>query len=607
MCGIFGFAGNGPPLSPAHGEEALKSLRHRGPDSQGYLWGHGWGIGACRLAIVDLIAGDQPVKNERGDVVAVLNGEIYNYRELAATLKSHGHRLRSSGDTELLVHLWEEYGPEMLRQLRGMYALAVVDSRAKKLFLARDLLGKKPLYWMRGKGLLLFASELKVLRPLAQSWTVDPQALASFLTFGFVPEGSCIIHGVAKLGPGHWLELDIPTGELRHGRLPFPPFSVEPGWTLEAAAHRLEELLLEATALRLRADVPLAVFLSGGLDSGTVAALARKLGEEPQAIFVDLGDAGERTRAEATAASLGLPLEVLPCAYAPEPELLARMAEVFDEPLADPSVIPTYLLAKAAATRVKVVLNGDGGDELLAGYRRFLLAFWASSPWLRPLANLGLSVAGGIRGQPWWGRRFREGLRDDWGGYLAWGPVKFSPGDVAAILGREASLEGLGQAVKACPDTSPMNCLRALELLFFLPGDLLVKMDRATMANALEARSPFLDQEVVAFLLSLPPELLVSPFSTKVLLRRLARGLLPKAVVRGPKRGFEPPLSQWLSGPWAKEVQRVFRDPASRIRSFLRLTALEKALQQLEREDPPRYSRAVFAILTLEHWLQRWG
>lgn len=607
MCGIFGFAGNGPGLSPAQGEEALKALRHRGPDSQGYLWGHGWGIGACRLAIVDLIAGDQPVKNERGDVMAVLNGEIYNYRELAESLKSHGHRLRSSGDTELLVHLWEEYGPKMLRQLRGMYALAVVDSRAKKLFLARDLLGKKPLYWMRCRGLLVFASELKVLRPLSESWVVDPEALASFLTFGFVPEGSCIIHGVSKLGPGHWLELDIPTGELRHGRVPFPRFSVEAGWTLETAAQRLAELLLEATALRLRADVPVAVFLSGGLDSGTVAALARKLGEEPKAIFVDLGDAGERARAKATAVSLGLSLEVLPCAYAPEPELLTRMAEVFDEPLADPSVIPTYLLAKAAATRVKVVLNGDGGDELLAGYRRFLLSFWAGSPWLRPLANLGLSVAGGIRGQAWWGKRFREGLRDDYGGYLAWGPVKFSPEDVRAILGREASLVGVRQAIKACPDTSPINYLRALELFFFLPGDLLVKMDRATMANSLEARSPFLDQEVVAFLLSLPPELLVSAFSTKVLLRRLARGLLPEAVVRGPKRGFEPPLSQWLRGPWSGEVRQVFRDPNCKIRSFLRLGAMERALQRLERDDPPRHARALFTILTLEHWLQRWG
>lgn len=607
MCGIFGFAGNGPGLSPAQGEEALKSLRHRGPDSQGYLWGGGWGIGACRLAIVDLIAGDQPVKNERGDVVAVLNGEIYNYRELADSLRSHGHRVRSSGDTELLVHLWEEYGPEMLRELRGMYALAVVDTRAKKLFLARDLLGKKPLYWMRWKGLLVFASELKALRPLAKSWVVDPEALASFLTFGFVPEGSCIIKGVSKLGPGHWLELDIPTGELRHGRLPFPPFAVEAGWTLERAAQRLGELLLEATALRLRADVPVAVFLSGGLDSGTVAALVKRLGEEPKAIFVDLGDAGERARAEATAASLGLPLEVLPCEYAPEPELLTRLAEVFDEPLADPSVVPTYLLAKAAASRVKVVLNGDGGDELLAGYRRFLLALWAGNPRLRLLANLGLSVAGAIQGQPWWGKRFREGLRDDSGGYLAWGPVKFSPEDVAAILGRKASPGSLREAKKACPNASPINYLRWLELLFFLPGDLLVKMDRATMANSLEARSPFLDQKVVAFLLRLPPELLVSAFSTKVLLRRLARGLLPRAVVRGPKRGFEPPLAQWLKGPWAREVERVFRDPACKIRSFLRLAAVEKALERLKRQDPPRHARAVFTILTLEHWLQRWG
>lgn len=607
MCGIFGYAGSRVVCSSRDAERALALLRHRGPDATGFVSGPGWGIGACRLAIVDLVAGDQPVRNESGTIHAVLNGEIYNYRELQEELRGHGHRLRSSGDTELLAHLWEEHGKALLSHLRGMFALAVVDERTQKLFLARDRLGKKPLYWMRSHGGLFFASELKALRPFAQSWVVEPPALEAFLTFGFVPEGSCFVRGVEKLPPGHWLELDIPTGEIRSGCYSTFEFSPDPTLGEEDAAQRLVELLAEATALRLRADVPMAVFLSGGLDSASIAALARRLGEEPKLLFVDLGDAGEKRRAMATAASLGLPLDVLPGEGAPSPELLPKLAEVLDEPLADPSVVPTYFVAQAASAAVKVVLNGDGGDELLAGYRRFLLAAAAERLPTRWALGVGLAALGLVSGKPWLSRRFREGLRDPSGGYLAWGPVKFTPGEVASFLGREPNLASFHRVLAQAPEDSAVNRLRALELFFFLPGDLLVKMDRATMACSLEARSPFLDQEVVRFLLTVPPKLLLSPFRTKRLLRRATRGLLPTEVRRGPKRGFEPPLRQWLAGPWAGEAERVLNDPRCSLRGFLRMGPLAKTLSKLAVADPPRHARAVFTLLTLEHWLSRWG
>jgi len=606
MCGILGFAGS-TRIASAELERALATLRHRGPDSQGVAVGKGWGLGACRLAIVDLVAGDQPVVNESGQVHAVFNGEIYNYRELAQVLKAHGHRLRSSGDTELLVHLWEEEGRNMLSRLRGMYAFAVVDERTQKLFLARDRLGKKPLYWMRTAGTLFFASELKALRCFAKSWPLDQEGLEAFLTFGFVPEGSTIVRGVEKLPPGHWLELDIPTGELHQGKLPPFVFAPQEGLSEAAAAQQLMELLAEATALRLRADVPVAVFLSGGMDSATVASLAARAGEAPRLLFVDLGDEGEKRRALATAAHLSLPLEVLPGVAAPQGELLSVLAEVFDEPLADPSVVPTYLLAQAAAGQVKVVLVGDGGDELLAGYRRFLLAEAASSPASRFLVGAGLAVAGRLGGARWWSRRFREGARATDGGYLAWGPVKFAPQEVAQLLGRKPQLTAYHEVLRAAPTDSPTNRLRALELFFFLPGDLLVKMDRANMASSLEARSPFLDQEVVRFALTLPPELLVRRWRTKWLLRRATRRLLPEAVRRGPKRGFEPNLASWLAGPWRGEVERLWRDPSCRIRALLRMGALERVLAELASTDPPRHARAVFTLLTLEHWLERWS
>lgn len=607
MCGIFGFAGNRVACSPQEAKRALALLRHRGPDARGFVSGPGWGIGACRLAILDLVAGDQPVKNESGTVHAVLNGELYNYLELQQRLRADGHRIRSSGDTELLVHLWEEHGRGLLAHLRGMFALAIADSRTQKLFLARDPLGKKPLYWMRAHGGLFFASELKALRPFASSWVVEEKALEEFLTFGFVPEGSCFVRGVEKLPPGHWLELDIPTGEVRSGCYVRFEFAPDPLLREEGAAQRLMELLAEATALRLRADVPVAVFLSGGLDSATVAALARRLGEEPRLLFVDLGDGGERRRATTTAATLGLPLEVLPGEAAPDPELLSRLAEVFDEPLADPSVVPTTFVARAASGRVKVVLNGDGGDELLAGYRRFLLAAAASRAASRWALRAGLAVGGWLCRRPWWSHRFATGLADDAGGYLGWGPVKFTPQEVAEILGREPDLRGFRRVLGSAPAGSPVDQLRALELFFFLPGDLLVKMDRATMAWSLEARSPFLDQEVVRFLLTVPPRLLLKGLRTKALLRRATRGLVPPPVRRGPKRGFEPPLPRWLAGPWAGEVERILKDPRCCLRSFLRMAPVTRNLDAMAASDPPRHARAVFTLLTLEHWLSRWG
>lgn len=607
MCGIFGYAGSRVVCSPRDAERALALLRHRGPDATGFVSGSGWGIGACRLAIVDLVAGDQPVKNESGAIHAVLNGEIYNYLELQKVLREHGHRIRSSGDTELLVHLWEEHGKTLLSHLRGMFALAVVDERTQKLFLARDRLGKKPLYWMRSHGGLFFASELKALRPFASSWVTDPAALEEFLTFGFVPEGSCFVRGVEKLPPGHWLELDIPTGEIRSGRFAAFEFAPDPTLREEEAAQQLVELLAEATALRLRADVPVAVFLSGGMDSATVAALAKQLGEEPKLLFVDVGDPGEKRRATATAESLALPLDVLPGELAPSPELLPKLAEIFDEPLADPSVVPTYFVAQAASGAVKVVLNGDGGDELLAGYRRFLLALAAASVPTRWALAAGLAAFGVLSGHRWLSRRFREGLKDASGGYLAWGPVKFTPAEVSSLLGQEVSLGNFRRILYEAPGASVINRWRALELFFFLPGDLLVKMDRATMACSLEARSPFLDQEVVRFSLTVPPELLLSRFRTKVLLRRATRGLIPREVRWGPKRGFEPPLGRWLSGPWAGEVKRVLQDPRCSLRGYLRMGNLAKTLEGLAVSDPPRHARAVFTLLTLEQWLTRWG
>ncbi len=606
MCGIAGLVGGkeNPGSEPV--ERMLATLVHRGPDSGGCRTGDGWAIGARRLAIVDLVTGDQPVSDESGEVWAVLNGEIYNYRELREELLALGHRLRSTGDTEVLVHLWQHWGPAMLRRLRGMFAFALLDDRQKVLFLARDRLGKKPLYWTRQAGRLLFASELKALRAvLPQKPALDPRALASFLAFGFVPEGQCILHGVEKLPPAQWLSLDVLTGEVRQGRY----WQLEPapdeGMAFGEAARELTELLGEAVRLRLRSDVPLAIFLSGGLDSGLVGALAAREAGRPRAITASF-DAGndELLLARATASHIGLELTELEIDARAGLDLLPRLAEVVDEPLADSSAIPTLLLAREARSFATVVLNGDGGDEALAGYRRFLAARLLALPgarwWGRPLGKLGL-----IRGRA---LRVVEGLRSPERSYLAWGPVKFTPAEIAGLLVDAAepafALEPLLERFATLDD---VNRLRMLELHFFLPGDLLVKMDRATMAASLEARSPFLDHVLLERVAAFPPGVLLRGWRTKAVAREAAFDLLPTVVRWARKRGFEVPLQEWLAGPWAGEVRAVLEDPSAALRALLPSERLQGWLHWQRMRDPARAARAVYTLLTLEHWLRRWA
>jgi asparagine synthase (glutamine-hydrolysing) len=587
MCGIAGVAGGGAADVREPVERMLAALVHRGPDACGVANGEGWAIGARRLAIIDLETGDQPVGNESRQVQAVLNGEIYNYRELREGLTARGHRLRSRGDSEVLVHLWEELGPELVGRLRGMFALAVFDARQRTLFLARDRVGKKPLYWARHGGRLVFASELKALRlALPARPALDRRALAAYLSFGFVPEGQCIVQGVEKLPPAHWLRLDALTGEVRQHRYWTLPDGAPADTDAGSAAATLLGRLEDAVTLRLRADVPLALFLSGGLDSGLVAALAGRRSAGLRAITVGFaGSRDEGPAARATAARTGVALTALSVDPAAGLELLPGLAEVFDEPLADSSVIPTLLVARAARAHAKVVLNGDGGDEALGGYRRFLAA----------------RISG-------WSGRLAEGLADPAHSYLAWGPVKLAPPEVAELTGQAPSLPpALEALLERHAALDPVRLLGRLELEFFLPGDLLVKMDRATMAASLEARSPFLDHELLEWAATLPPTLLLRGFRTKAVARQAARGLLPASVCRAAKRGFEVPLRDWLAGPWAGEVRQALDDPRAAVRRVLDAAPLGRLQGWEQRPDPERAARAVFTVLTLEHWLRRWG
>jgi asparagine synthase (glutamine-hydrolysing) len=604
MCGIGGFAGVQPGGERERLVAMLRTLVHRGPDAEGLRAGVGWAIGARRLAIIDLATGDQPVTDEAGNVVAVCNGEIYNYRELRQELLARGHALRSVGDTEVLAHLWEEAGPEMLGRLRGMFAIALLDTRRGTLFLARDRVGKKPLYWARvGRG-IAFASELRALREaLPARPGLEQGAVVSFLTFGFVPEGQCILGGIEKLPPAHWLRLDLASGELevrRYWRLELQP---DGSVSFERAQEEILAALRESVRLRLRSDVPLGVFLSGGLDSGAVACLAAGEAAGLRAISVSYSGAdNELPLARATAARAGVELTSIEVQPEEGLALLPRMADVFDEPLADPSCIPTYLVAREARRLVTVVLTGDGGDEALAGYRRLLAARLAGLPGARLWGPAAARLLPGVPAE--WRRRFAAGLRSRGDPYLVWGPVKFAPGEVAALLGLDAA------ATKPVPHASgsdPFTRMRAQELNFFLPGDLLVKMDRATMASSLEARSPFLDHALLEVAATFPTAVLLRGWRTKAVLRAATNGLLPGDVRRAPKRGFELPLVAWLAGPWVDEVRTVLEDPAAAIRILIPAERLAPWREWTSRPDGQRAARAIYALLTLEHWLRRWG
>lgn len=605
MCGIAGWAGPTQEDAPAQLAAMLGCLVHRGPDQEGKAEGEGWGLGARRLAILDLATGGQPVRSEDGAVVAVFNGEIYNFVELRAGLAARGHRFRSTGDTEVLVHLWEEEGERLPEFLRGMFALALVDTRRRVLFLARDRLGKKPLYVAFQGKTLWFASELKSLRagcPELQG--VDQDALASFLAFGFVPEGECILPGVRKLPPAHRGVFQLQEGRWRQERYWALELSGDLRPTRRQAVAEVRQRLAEAVRLRLRADVPVAVFLSGGIDSGLVAALASAAKPGLEVLTVGYGRPDQDLRnARRTAHRLGLAVTEVDVDPRQGAALLPQLAEIYDEPLADPSAIPTLLVSRAARAFAPVVLNGDGGDEVFAGYRRHQAARLATLPGVAMARPLWERWPG--RG---WGRRFAAALASGEHPYLHWGPVKLGPQGAAAALGTQPRLPATLMELLSEYASAPLpQQLRALDLFFFLPGDLLVKMDRATMATSLEARSPLLDQELAEYAGRLHPSLLFGTARTKPLLRAAARGVLPEVVRRAPKRGFEVPLAAWLAGPWAEEVRVVFEDPAAALRQVVSSQGLAPWRQWQRHADPQRASRAVFTLLTLEHWLRRWA
>ncbi len=573
MCGIAGVLSATPRALGATLGRMTDNLAHRGPDGQGFVAlspgrprpepaaavppdGEARAfLGHRRLAIIDLAGSAQPLRNEDGSVWVVFNGEIYNYRELAAELAAKGHTLREKGDTEVLVHLYEEYGPDMAARLNGMFALAVYDARDDALLLARDRYGEKPLFHFEAGGLFAFASELQGLWPVPgfPRDAVDPVATAQYFRYGYVPSPRTIHTGVSSLPPGHVLL-------RRAGRTRVSAYW-RPRVTGNAPAMDVAELgtlVDEAVRSRLVADVPVACFLSGGIDSSLIAASMRALGPVDTFTIVTGGPDDESAVARETARALGTAHHE----YRVEPEftaVAARLARHYGQPFADYSCVPTYYVCRETARTVKVALSGDGGDELFAGYDRYANLRLAGLLGLGgPLARTLLPRLAG-RLAP--AGDFRSHLRDFLASaraypgkgenasgcfHEAWRRAAFTDAlrraDDAADTGRFGALYAV-----AAGDTALARCLETDQRMY-LPDDILAKVDIAAMAVSLETRAPFLDHRLAERVNALPDGQKLAGRETKRILRALARRRLPGPLASLPKRGFSLPLAGWLRG-----------------------------------------------------------
>ena len=603
MCGIVGKTGFAPSNETLNG---LKLIRHRGPDETGVAnTSHGY-LGISRLAIVDLTPDVQPVKSEDGCIVAVMNGEIYNHVELARDLRDRGHLLNSRTDAEVLPHLYEEYGDRFPEKLRGMFAVALWDARRQCLILVRDRFGKKPLYYFCANKALAFASEIKALRAMVPDaeWQVREQSVYDYLSLGVVPQSGTVYEGVAQVPPGCVMVFERGQLETQSYWIPRPGKQT-------ACLEEIREKVQESVRLRLRSDVPVGVFLSGGIDSNVVAYEAsRETKGEVETFTVSMSEKGldESTVARVAAQRYGVRNEVLPLEISPERDLM-DLVRHYDQPFADSSALACWAVARAAAQRVKVVLTGDGGDELFGGYRRHLAAY----------------RLGQMQGVPRWGwhalakmfprrhrrsllgfaRRFARGAGSTPGRrYLEWSSDLLLDDDKCTIWqgGEVAATEGWIEA-QVEGNASLLRQQMQLDQRVNLLSDLLVKMDMATMAHSLEARSPLLDHELAEYAMGLTDGELIRGGVTKSVLRRAYADVLPVEVLNGKKRGFEVPVERWLETEWRELLQDVLgaQEPAAAAyvdRRFLRDLIADRL------EGDWNVPMLKYTMLVLELWLR---
>lgn len=623
MCGIAGvvWQDSTRPVAPALLEAMTNQLAHRGPDGAGFEYFPGAALGHRRLSIIDLAGGRQPLANEDQTVWVTFNGEIYNFADLTNDLLARGHVFRTRSDTEVLVHLYEEYGAAMVAKLRGMFAFVVWDTRRGVLLLARDRLGKKPLvYWHDHEG-LRFASELKALlvEPNCPR-QLDPRALDEYLTYQYIPHPRTIFSGIQKLPPGHYALWE--NGKLTVERYWYADYSREVVRDEGEYRERLRATLRHAVQLRMISDVPLGAFLSGGIDSTIIVGLMREVANAPVKTFsigFPVREYDESNFARTAARHLGTDHEE----FMVEPDavgLVKQLSWFYDEPFADSSAVPTWYVSRLSRQHVTVALTGDAGDELFAGYDRYraaqlgiwfdrlpkpLRALVACSCWQR------LPAPG--RQKSWW-RRVRKLLRllqlspheryrnlimifDD-----AWRARLYHPEFAARLQQEHVKPDAWFQRLYAMfPERDFLSQTTYVDLESYLPCDILTKVDIASMANSLECRAPFLDHEVVALAAQMPMALKIRGAQSKYILKETFADFLPKKLRDRPKMGFGVPLDHWFRGPLVPLLHDVLLAESSLARGWF----LPQSVRQLVDEHLSRrwdHSARLWALLMLELW-----
>ncbi len=626
MCGICGAVHlTGKPVSPELLQAMNSRLQHRGPDGDGYHIAGQLGLAMRRLRIIDLAGSDQPLYNEDQSIAVVFNGEIYNYQDLRHSLIQRGHRFRTQGDGETIAHLYEEYGADCCQHLRGMFAFALWDQRERRLLLARDRMGQKPLYYYHDDRVFVFASEIKAILahpdvPRVSNFCASPNSLlGTYLSFGYVPARQTAFQDIFMLEPAKTLQLDV------SGRAEIqtywdieqqaPLAAADPQARPAAYVASLREQLEEAVKLRLMSDVPLGALLSGGIDSSLITALMRRhsnatvktfnigfndddsFDETPYALQVaDFLETEHRT------------LHLKPDAIA----LLSALVWHHDQPFADSSAIPTYLVSRLAREQVTVVLTGDGGDELFAGYERFEGAWllqqlsFIPPPFWHGLEKLIDRLPESTDYDSWVkrARRFVPAARKPIGAAY-FDMVRMFDADLA----RDISLHpgqvprDLSSYISGAPDDAVIGTVEA-NMRSYLPDDLLIKMDRCSMQASLEARSPFLDHKLVEYAASIPFNLKLKGRRKKFILKEMARGLLPNNIIHRRKHGFGIPLGAWLRQDIAP-VRDILLSRQARQRGLFNMAMVEDLINQhVSRKHDRSYQ--LWTLLTLEEWHRQW-
>jgi len=636
MCGIVGFLTSNPSKIPDI--KILREMRdvliHRGPDDEGeYIQsldekGIFLFLGHRRLSIIDLIGGHQPLSNEDDKIWVIFNGEIYNFKELRKDLEEFGHRFKTNSDTEVIVHSYEEYGEECFKYFNGMFAIAIWDGNHQKLILSRDRFGKKPLYYYFFDDLFIFSSELKAIMVYPEfPRHIDPISLMKYLFYEFIPSPKTIFKNVMKIPSASYLVWTKKGIEIKKYWSPFKSKDIKDIKSISEleVEERLIEILRKSVRHRLISDVPLGIFLSGGIDSSSVAAIAQQeVTGKVKTFSIGFEDSSFDESKYAFLVSKFIGAEHFQQIMKPKDliEIVPKLTDLLDEPMADASIIPTYLLSKFTRKHVTVALGGDGGDELFAGYPTYLAHKFANyyeeimgfiHPAINFLGNL-LPVSDNNFSFDFKVKKFLSGIgypdvirNSIWLGSFPFLEIKnLVSNEFISLFNRNHILEELFLYEKEYPYDDEITKIQYLDLKMYLQESVLVKVDRASMACSLEVRAPFLDYELVEFVMALPSGFKLNGYKSKYILKKIMRNLLPEEVIKRPKKGFGIPIAKWIKGPLKDLFQDLLSQEKIKKEGFLNHEYINKVFEDHLRNKKDNRKK-LWTLLIWELWVNRYN